>query len=126
MASKKNIVSTKQASLRSHEIHMKYIYGVRLGGLVISLVCIVAGAIMIFKGLNGSFDWAFKEAHTFETKLTNASPGIGFALFGVIIGYFVLSRDPVNYTTEDSDGAEYITLGRLPEPRRSRRRTKPR
>lgn len=109
------------AKLRSHEKHMMYIYGLRFAGLFISLVCIVIGAIMIFKGLSGSFNWAFEEAHTFKTKLTNASPGIGFALFGVIMGYFVLSRDPVNYTTDDDDMSLFLGPRPTRRPKRKSR-----
>jgi hypothetical protein len=103
--SKYDIEKRMDLAIRSHELHMKFIYGVRLGGLLISLVSIVVGAIMLFKGLDGSFNWTFDAPNTLRTKLTNASPGIGFALIGMIIGFVVLSRKPMTYVMdEDDDG----------------------
>src|SRR6266446_6341122 len=83
------------AEIRAHELHIKFIYGVRLGGMLLSAICIISGAIMIYLGLQGSFDWAIQAPTTFSAKLTNASPGIIFATIGLILGYAVLLRRPV-------------------------------
>jgi hypothetical protein len=87
------------ASLRSHEKHMKYIYGVRLAGLTISAITIIAGAVMVFMGLQGSFNWAVEVPNSIGAKLTNASPGIIFATVGLFISFFVILQKPVNYRT---------------------------
>jgi hypothetical protein len=89
--------------LHSHERHMKYIYGLRLGGLVLSALTIVIGSIMIFFGLQGSFDWAIQAPSSVGAKLTNASPGIVFATVGMFIGLFVILQKPVNYRTGTSN-----------------------
>jgi hypothetical protein len=71
----------------------------RLAALVVAAVTIILGGIMIFKGLQGSFNWAFQAANTLTAKFTNASPGIVFATVGLIIVYKVVSKDPVDYDT---------------------------
>jgi hypothetical protein len=87
------------ASLRSHERHMSFIYGVRLLGLIVAIIAIAAGAWMVFAGLQGSFNWAVESPHTISSKLTNASPGIGFAMVGMIVAFIVILQKPVNYKT---------------------------
>jgi len=92
----------ERASLRSHETHMRHIYGLRWGGLVLSALCILIGAVMIFLGLQGSFTWAVEAPNSIGAKLTNASPGIVFATIGMIIGFVVVLQKPVNYRTGES------------------------
>ena len=75
------------AELRAHEKHMDHIYRLRWGGLGISAITIIVGAIMLFMGLEGSFDWAVSAPNTVGAKLTNASPGIVFAAVGLIIAF---------------------------------------
>src|SRR5947199_8053667 len=87
------------ASLRSHEIHMKHIYGLRWGGLALSALALIAGAVMTFMGLQGSFAWAIEAPTSVGAKLTNASPGIVFATVGMIIGFVVILQKPVSYRT---------------------------
>src|ERR1051326_7238244 len=89
------------ASLRSHETHMKHIYGLRWGGLALSALTIVIGAAMVFVGLQGSFNWAVEVPNSIGAKLTNASPGIVFATVGMILGFIVIRQQPVNYSTGD-------------------------
>ena len=106
------------ARLRSHERHMTHIYSLRWGGLALSAFTIGIGALMVFKGLQGSFNWAFQAPASIGAKLTNASPGIVFATIGLIIGFVVVSRRPVNYETTDEGDS---LLGEY-RPRRRRRR----
>jgi hypothetical protein len=87
------------ARLRSHEKHMMYIYGLRWGGLALSALTICIGAVMIFFGLQGSFNWAVEAPHSIGAKLTNASPGIVFATVGMLIGILVVVQQPVSYST---------------------------
>lgn len=87
------------ASLRSHETHMKHIYGLRWGGLALSALTMVIGAAMVFMGLQGSFNWAVEVPNSIGAKLTNASPGIVFATVGMILGFIVIRQQPVNYST---------------------------
>ncbi len=112
------------ATLRSHERHMLFIYGVRILALVVAAVSIVAGAWMVFRGLQGTFNWAVESPHTLSSKLTNASPGIGFAMVGMIITFIVILQKPVNYTTDSGDEAGkflryYVGIG--PPPSRLER-----
>jgi hypothetical protein len=107
-------------SLRSHELHLKYIYGIRFGGLALAAVAIIVGAIMVFRGLEGSFNWAIEAPHSIGAKLTNASPGIVFATVGLIIAFVVIRQSPVNYDT-DGDGHS-ITIGPSRRSRRGRNR----
>jgi uncharacterized protein YjeT (DUF2065 family) len=53
-------------------------------GLVVGLICIVAGVIIIYAGVEGSIDWTFK-AVGLESKLAKASPGVVLAVVGAII-----------------------------------------
>lgn len=92
------------AYLRSHELHMKYIYGVRYAALALAAITIAIGAVMLFYGLQGSFNWAVEAPHTIGAKLTNASPGIVFATVGLIIAAFVIVQRPVSYTIGGSEG----------------------
>ncbi|HEY3636950.1 MAG TPA: hypothetical protein VGK90_02270 [Rhizomicrobium sp.] len=98
-------IDIQLAYLRSHEKHMRYIYGVRFAGLGISALTIIVGAIMIFSGLQGSFNWAVEAPHTLGAKLTNASPGIVFSTIGMIIAFIVIVQKPVAYDTRTPDGA---------------------
>jgi hypothetical protein len=102
------------ARLRSHELHMRHIYGLRWGGLVLSALTIVIGSVMVFKGLSGSFNWAIEAPHSVGAKLTNASPGIVFATIGLLIGLLVVAQKPVNYRTggydDDEDGGERLGI----------------
>jgi hypothetical protein len=97
------------ASLRSHELHMKHIYGLRWGGLSLSALTIITGAVMVFMGLQGSFNWAVEAPNSIGAKLTNASPGIVFATVGMIIGFVVVLQKPVNYRTGNR-GDRSITI----------------
>lgn len=87
------------AALRSHEQHMKHIYGLRWGGLMLAGLTIVTDAVMIFMGLQGTFDWAVQAPASIGAKLTNASPGIVFATIGMILGFKVVGQKPMNYLT---------------------------
>jgi hypothetical protein len=87
------------ARLRSHEKHMVHIYSLRWGALGLAGITIVIGAVMIFWGLQGSFDWAFQAPNSIGAKLTNASPGIVFATVGMLIGILAVVQKPVNYST---------------------------
>lgn len=87
------------ASLRSHETHMKHVYGLRWGALALSALTIVIGAAMVFMGLRGSFNWAVEMPNSIGAKLTNASPGIVFATVGMILGFIVIRQKPMDYST---------------------------
>jgi hypothetical protein len=87
------------ARLRSHERHMRYIYGLRFGGLVVAAATIICGAFMVFYGLEGSFNWAIEAPNSIGAKLTNASPGIEFATSGMLITLLVIMQRPVSYRT---------------------------
>lgn len=127
-------LEVRLASLRSHERHMWFIYGVRLLALVVGAVSILAGAWMVFRGLQGTFNWAVESPHTLSSKLTNASPGIGFAVVGMIIAFIVILQKPVEYSTDaggDDDFFRYhIGIGgprpsRLDRVKRMARGLKP-
>ena len=105
------------ASLKSHEKHMSHIYGIRWLGLIIAAITIVIGAVMVFLGLDGSFNWAVEAPNSIGTKLTNASPGIVFAAIGMLITFVVLLQKPVNFKTGGKKGStiigpKSITIGR--------------
>jgi hypothetical protein len=103
------------ASLRSHERHMRHIYGLRWGGLALSALTILAGAVMTFLGLQGSFNWAVEVPLSITAKLTNASPGIIFATAGLLLGFITILQKPVNYETTDSGNSITVDLSK---PRR--------
>jgi hypothetical protein len=94
----------QMAEFRSHEIHMRYIYGLRWGALALSALTIGIGAVMVFMGLQGSFNWAVTAPASIGAKLTNASPGIIFATAGWLIAFLVVIQSPVGYSTSN-DGA---------------------
>jgi hypothetical protein len=87
------------AQLHSHETHMKHIYGIRRIGLGIAALAILIGAVMVFAGLQGSFNWAVEAPQSISAKLTNASPGIIFATVGLIIAFVVALQKPVSSRT---------------------------
>lgn len=97
------------ASLHSHEKHMRYIYGLRWGGLALSALTIGIGSVMVFMGLEGSFNWAIEAPNSIGAKLTNASPGIIFATVGMVIGFVVILQKPVSYQT--GDGGMHLGAG---------------
>lgn len=101
-------LQVEMARLRSHEIHMRYIYGIRLVGLFISALTILIGAVMVFFGLEGSFNWAVEAPATIAAKITNASPGIIFATVGLFIAIIVVIQRPVNYSTRDSGPSDEL------------------
>ena len=113
LAVRKIELEIKLSSLRSHEMHMRHIYGLRWGGLTLAALTIVIGAAMIFAGLQGSFDWAVGSPGTLTAKLTNASPGIVFATVGMILGFIVVVQKPVNYRTGGLEDAIGIDIGAL-------------
>jgi len=67
--------------------------------MAVSALTIIIGAVMVFRGLEGSFNWAVEVPHTLGAKLTNASPGIIFATVGLLFGFAVVFQKPVNYDT---------------------------
>ncbi|HXT23912.1 MAG TPA: hypothetical protein VN749_03665 [Candidatus Eisenbacteria bacterium] len=67
-------------------------YHLRFGVLVLATVLTLLGAAMVFRGLQGSFDWAVQSPHTISAKLTNASPGIGFATMGMLLALVIGTR----------------------------------
>lgn len=79
--------------------------------------------IMLFMGLEGSFDWAFSAPTEIEAKLTNASPGIVIATIGFILTWRIATLKPVNFETsdggDDQDGsrAAIKIFADLPDPR---------
>jgi hypothetical protein len=121
LAVRKIELEIEVSSLRSHEMHMRHIYGLRWGGLILAALTIVIGAAMIFAGLQGSFDWAVGSPSTLTAKLTNASPGIVFATVGMILGFVVVVQKPVNYRTGGPGGAIGIEIG-APKKRPRKRR----
>jgi hypothetical protein len=95
------VTATKRAAwmaqLWSREL--KLAYTVRLGGLALATLTILIGAVMVFAGLQGSFDWAVEAPHTVSAKLTNASPGIIFATIGMVLGFVVVIQKPIRFQT---------------------------
>ncbi|MGH8387242.1 MAG: hypothetical protein ACRESJ_17410 [Pseudomonas sp.] len=91
-------------ALRSHEKHMRHIYGLRWAALALAALTIVIGAVMVFMGLQGSFNWAVEAPNSIGAKLTNASPGIIFASVGMVIGFVVILQKPVSYDTGGASG----------------------
>jgi hypothetical protein len=80
------------AQLRSYELHIKLDYRLRSWGLALATLTILIGAVMVFAGLQGSFDWAVEAPHTISARLTNASPGIVFATIGMILSFVVVMQ----------------------------------
>ena len=109
------------ARLRSHELHIRYIYGLRIAGLAFAAIALIIGAWMTFKGLQGSFNWAIQAPHSIGAKMTNASPGIVFATIGMILGIVILTRRPVNYIMGAEDSPEYMGIEDPEIYRRERR-----
>jgi hypothetical protein len=101
----------QMARLRSHERHLAYIYRLRLGGLALAALTIGIGAIMIFVGLQGSFNWAVQAPDSVGAKLTNASPGIVFATVGMLIGLLTVIQRPVSYDTGSEGGSSPMAIG---------------
>ncbi len=87
------------AQLRCHELHIKLDYRLRSWGLGLVTLIILISAVMVFAGLQGSFDWAVEAPHTISAKLTNASPGIVFATIGMVLGFVVFLQKPVRCRT---------------------------
>lgn len=89
----------EMARLQSHERHMGHIYGIRRWGLGVSAFTILIGAVMIFMGLQGTISLDMNTTNALSAKLTNASPGIIFAVVGVVLAFIVIIQSPVNYST---------------------------
>ena len=82
-------------TLRSHDLHIELDYGLRSKGLALAPLTILIGAVMVFAGVQGSFNWAVEAPSTISAKLTNASLGIVFATIGMILGVVVFLQKPV-------------------------------
>lgn len=87
--------STWMAQLRSHDLHIELDYRLRSRGLALAALTILIGAVMVFAGLQGSFNWAVEAPSTISAKLTNASPGIVFATIGMVLVCVVFLQKPV-------------------------------
>lgn len=98
-------IDLQHLSILAHERHLRFIYGLRWAGLGLSTITISLGAIMIFLGLKGDFNWAVEAPNTLGAKLTNASPGIVFATIGMFIGLKVAGQSPVEFTIEPDRGS---------------------
>jgi hypothetical protein len=81
--------------LRFHELQLKLDHRLRLCGLALAALTILIGAVMVFAGLQGSFNWAVEAPSTISAKLTNASPGIVFATIGMVLVCVVFLQKPV-------------------------------
>jgi hypothetical protein len=97
-------------SIRRHGRHMHYVYSIRWGIIGLAALALGIGAMMTFKGLTGSFNWAFEAPHSIGAKLTNASPGIIFATIGFLLGFTVTLQNPLRYETRGGRRSEF-TLG---------------
>jgi hypothetical protein len=111
--------SDRQLEIEAHKKHLQYIYSLRWGGLVLSALTLVGGAVMTFRGLEGSFNWAVEIPHSIGAKLTNASPGIIFATIGLILGFVAMQWKPVGFIIKGPDSQSEITAS--DEPRESSR-----
>lgn len=60
-----------------------YFVGTLMGISVGAIVCI-SGFVLCILGLSGTIEWIF-EAADFKSRISNASPGVFFALLGAII-----------------------------------------
>ena len=81
--------------LRFNELQLKLDHRLRLWGLALAALTILIGAVMVFAGLQGSFNWAVEAPSTISAKLTNASPGIVFATIGMVLVCVVFLQKPV-------------------------------
>jgi hypothetical protein len=104
------------ARLQAHNTHLKYIYAVRMAGIGLSALVICAGTVMVFMGLQGSFDWAIQAPNSIGAKLTNASPGIVFVTVGMFIGIVVIAQRPVEFITDIDSDRMQISAWREPPP----------
>jgi uncharacterized BrkB/YihY/UPF0761 family membrane protein len=62
-----------------------------VSGIIIGVILIISGLLLLVLGLSGSIDWIF-ETHSIKSRLTNASPGVFFALLGVFVLYWYRPR----------------------------------
>ena len=72
----------------------KRVFVLRIVGISIGFIVLSFGAVMSFLGLEGSFDWAFESPNMLTSKLTNASPGVVFAVAGMLIIWRALRDYP--------------------------------
>jgi hypothetical protein len=85
--------SDRQFEIDAHRQHLRYIYTIHGAGLALSALALVGGAIMTFRGLESSFNWAVEVPHSIGAKLTNASPGIVFCNYRVDLGYLCIAAE---------------------------------
>ena len=60
-----------------------YRLGIVIGQIVGAVFCL-SGLAIIILGFNGNIEWFLKDG-SFESKISNAGPGVLFALFGAMI-----------------------------------------
>ncbi len=60
-----------------------YHYGISLG-ITVGALCSIVGLVAAILGLTGSIEWVF-EGSDFTSRLSNASPGVVFALMGMLV-----------------------------------------
>jgi len=68
---------------KDRTVQSAYFWGTLIGIIVGALFCL-SGLIITILGLSGSIEWVF-EAVDVKSRLTNAGPGVFFALLGMLI-----------------------------------------
>jgi len=88
------IVRRRNSRLRIHELQLIFSYLLRFGVLILAAVALISGVVMVFHGLQGSVDVGLHATDIFQAHLINASPGVVFAVIGVILCCAILSQGP--------------------------------
>jgi len=82
-----------------HVEQVRHVYRIRLIGILIALVMVVAGIAGVFLGLQGSFDWAVQAPSGIGGKITNASPGILMVCIGVFLAWRIVEQPHLSVRT---------------------------
>jgi hypothetical protein len=88
------IVRPRNSKVRIDLLQLIFSYLLRFGVFVLAAVALISGVVMVFHGLQGSVDVGLHATDIFQAHLINSSPGVVFALIGVILCCAILSQGP--------------------------------
>jgi hypothetical protein len=88
------IVRRRNSRVRIDVLQLIFTYLLRFGVFILAAVALISGVVMVFHGPARVRRRGLHATDSFQAHLINASPGVVFAVIGVILCCAILSQRP--------------------------------